>query len=50
MIEPIDTAIRRLRKEIAELEWSGGDARPLRLIVDSLLEAQARGERWYVLF
>lgn len=50
MPEPIDAAIRRLTREIAEIEWAGGDARPQRLALGSLIAAKARGEAWAVPF
>lgn len=50
MIEPLDTAIRRVLRLISEAEWNGSDATPLRTLLQVMLAAKDRGERWFIPF
>lgn len=50
MIEPLDTAIRRVLRLISEAEWNGSDATPLRTLLQVMLAAKNRGERWNIPF
>lgn len=49
-LEPIETAIRRIRRLLADAEWQGGDTAALTSQLVALLAAQARGERYAVPF
>ena len=49
-VEPIETAIRRVQKKLSDVEWAGGDPRPFRILLETLLSLQDRGEKWHVLF
>lgn len=49
-LEPIETALRRVRKAISDAEWSGRDTAALHATLLSLLAAQARGERYAIPF
>ena len=49
-LEPIETALRRVRRAISDAEWSGRDTAALHATLLSLLAAQARGERYAVPF
>lgn len=49
-LEPIETAIRRVRRLLADAEWQGGDTAALTSQLVALLAAQARGERYAVPF
>jgi hypothetical protein len=50
MVEPIETAIRRVQKQLSDVEWAGGDPRPLRALLAGLMAARDRGERWNIPF
>lgn len=49
-LEPIETALRRVRKAISDAEWSGRDTAALHATLLALLAAQARGERYAIPF
>jgi hypothetical protein len=49
-VEPIESAIRRLRLEIQNAEWAGCDAGPLRRQLNALLETKRRGDQWSIPF
>lgn len=50
MIEPLDAAIRRVIRLISEAEWIGSDTTALRTLLQTLLAAKDRGERWFIPF
>lgn len=50
VIEPIETAIRRVRRQLSEVQWQGSDTLALETLLQTLLAAQARGERWNIPF
>lgn len=50
MIEPIETAIRRVSALLSEAEWRGSDTLALETLLQSLLAAKDRGERWNIPF
>lgn len=49
-VEPIEIAIRRVSRALAEAEWSNAAAKALRTELDALLAARKRGERYAVPF
>jgi len=49
-LEPIETALRRVRRAISDAEWNGRDTAALHAILLTLLAAQARGERYAIPF
>ena len=49
-LEPIETALRHVRKAISDAEWRGEDTAALHATLLSLLAAQARGERYAIPF
>ena len=50
MVEPIESYIRRLKAEIADIEWMGGDAALLYRELKRAIDAKERGEQWHIPF
>jgi len=50
MVEPIETYIRRLKAEIAEVEWNGGNAALLYRELSQAVQAKADGAQWHISF